>query len=188
MIYERQTVKCNGCPLANANRVWGRGNERGNIVFIGEAPGEEEDKNAEPFVGRAGKLFRKTLKEVSIRVGNNWITNVINCRPPRNNFSDKRTKIARKKHCNNGIYEELEFLKEQGYRVAVPLGNNACEAFDLYKISKIHGNVYKMYDLIVIPTYHPSYILRNGGEGSKLWNDWVADFEKIKEELLLEVV
>lgn len=189
--YVRETVDCNNCPLSSVNRVWGRGSEQGNIIFLGEAPGQEEDQNREPFVGKAGRLLRKTLKdEVGILPSNNWLTNTINCKPPRNNFDDKRTKVARKKHCNEGIYEELEFLKNSGYTVLVPLGNNALSIFDNIpqKITKVHGNVYRELGFMVIPTYHPSYILRNGGNGSNMWNIWVKDFIKIKEELLLEVV
>jgi len=187
LIYERQQVKCEGCPLAYRNRVWGRGSERGDFVFIGEAPGKMEDENKEPFIGAAGKLLRKALREVGITSHYYWLTNVINCRPKDNKFTETNTKIALKKHCNEGLYEELEYLKGRGYKMLIPLGNNPCNAFVTIppKITKVHGQTFEELGFLIMPTYHPSYIVRNGGEGSNLWDEWLLDLQNAQKELLI---
>ncbi|MFW6311936.1 MAG: uracil-DNA glycosylase [Nanoarchaeota archaeon] len=188
--YIRKTVKCEDCPLNHRTKVWGEGSlTKGGIVFLGEAPGENEDKHGRPFVGKAGRLLNKALQEIGIRRLDNWTTNVINCRPPKNDFQATETKVALKKHCNNGLYEELDFLWEKRYKVIVPLGKNACSAFDIEgKMSEIRGTVHTFNKYIIVPTYHPSYIGRKGGVGTVEWYYWLEDLKKVKEELLLEIV
>jgi uracil-DNA glycosylase len=185
----RQSVKCDDCPLNTHTKVWGEGGYRGGIIFLGEAPGENEDWHGRPFVGKSGRILNKALSEVGIRRFDNWVTNVLSCRPPDNNFSSSEAKIALKKHCNDGLYEELDFLREKGYKVIVSLGKSASSALDIDgRMGEIRGTVQQFYGFIVVPTYHPSYILRKGGIGKVDWYYWLEDFKKAKEELFLEVV
>jgi DNA polymerase len=190
--YIRKTVNCNECPLNYRRKVWGEGKldeSNSGIVFLGEAPGKDEDEEGRPFVGRAGKLLNKALHELNIRRAESWTTNVINCRPPDNDFSSYEAKVAKKKCCGNGIFEELDILKGYGYKAVMPLGNNPGEVFDLpTKITQIHGQVYHVYGMIVVPTYHPSYILRKGGVGSEVWYEWLKDFRVVLSEILLNTV
>lgn len=189
--YVRQSVKCDDCPLNYRNKVWGEGNCKGNngLIFLGEAPGANEDKHGRPFVGRAGKILNKALKEVGIHRFRSWVTNVINCQPPQNNFQATDTKIALKKHCAEGLYEELDFLYNKGFRIIVPLGRNACGAFDINgKMGDIRGNIYNFNKYTIIPTYHPSYIARKGGVGSVEWYYWLEDFQSATREYVIQVI
>ena len=180
MIYKRKTVKCNLCPLSYRNRVWGEGDPSSKIIFVGEAPGKKEDEIAKPFVGSSGKLLETMLNSFDIKRENVWITNYINCKPPKNNFSSVEATKARGKFCRSGLYEEIGWLCSYSKKILVPLGNNACLGFQLSGgITKIRGEIFTDEEFIIVPTYHPSYILRNGGEKGIKWKEWENDFKKI---------
>jgi DNA polymerase len=156
---------------------------------MGEAPGRDEDEQGHPFVGRAGEALNTVLKETSISRVGNWVTNRILCRPPNNNFSHEDAKKA-VRYCKVGLYDELEFLKQKGYTVIVPLGNNALKAFGIDGIGK-HKNkaiIDDDFGYQLFPMYHPSYIIRNVGvlkeeklQGSIVWEEWKEGFLKLKE-------
>jgi len=185
----RKTVKCEGCPLNTQTKVWGTGSYNGGIIFLGEAPGEKEDLQGEPFVGKSGKILNRALSEIGLNRYDNWLTNVINCRPPSNNFNSVEAQTALKRHCNRGLYEELDFLREKSYKVVVPLGKNACNALDLFgTMGELRGTLHEFYKFIVVPTYHPSYILRKGGVGTVEWYYWLEDLKNARSEYLLDVI
>lgn len=179
-------ANCQHCPFEKNNKVWGEGNFEG-LCFLGESAGKNEDRQKRPFVGIAGELLTKGLTEAGIDRYKNWVTNIINGRPPENNFHHISALKARE-CCSPGLKSEVNFLVSKGVRVLVPLGRNACKSIGLEfeSIGKICGRVYRdryfgYNDLWVIPNYHPSYIARDGGENSSKWDFWVSNFRRAKE-------
>lgn len=179
MKFKRTRSRCGECPLAHKNRVWGTsGIDNPKVILLGEAPGEKEDAEREPFVGPAGAM----LKQVVARSGIIWHTahrmNVICCRPPENEIDSEEGKAAIK-CCREGFLEELEALKKAGATVVVPLGNTAAEALGLSgKVTKIRGSVFPLEGITAVPTYHPSFIMRG------MWHEeptWAADLAKAYE-------
>lgn len=178
---------CDSCPFKNQNKVWGEGSY-GKLVLLGESPGRQEDILKRPFVGDSGKLLDEVLREVGIPRIWNWTGNIICCQPPNNNFNHPQAVVAREK-CRKGLEEELKLLVDRGVRIIVPLGKNACSSLGINfnRFSEISSQLLleNCFDLKVkiIPAYHPSYLLRNGGKKSSQWLSWVATFYKIKREL-----
>ena len=176
--YIRKESRCRSCPFRKQNKVWGMGGKSGDIVFLGDAPNEREDQKCKPFVGEAGKCgLDVILKKKEIVRENNFITYVINCRPPDNNFNCAEAKEARYL-CKAGLLEELFFLKKNGYKIIVPMGNNALTSFGFNgEISKIRGRIYTERDFKIVPVYHPEYVLENNSDS--VWKEWEEDFDKI---------
>ena len=179
MIYNnRLTELCNDCPYKEKRKVFGQGVITGKYVMIGECPGATEEEKGIPFVGKAGQSLRKALKEIGI-LDKCWFTNYVLCRPSNNNFKDEGMKKATRL-CKIGLLSELTFLYNRGFTHAFLMGNNSCSAFGLKGISSIKGNLYTgLNNLKIIPNYHPSYIIRNGGRGNaQMWEEWKNIFVK----------
>lgn len=165
------------CHVGYKNRkniVFGEGNPDAKIMLIGEAPGEEEDKQGRPFVGRSGQLLNKVLELAKIKREKLYITNVLKCRPPNNRApNDNEIKICKSLFLD----KQIKIIRP---RIIVTLGSIATKALlehDDIKITKIHGKIFKKNNLIIIPIYHPSYVLRN----RNVINQWLEDIKKIKE-------
>jgi DNA polymerase len=186
MIFKRQLfLECEKCPYQNQTIVYGHGSEKGHIIFLGEAPGKEEDKTGLPFVGDSGNILNRVLRRVNIDRESNWVTNILLCRPPNNKFNYSMEAIH---ICKEGLKKELEFLRKKEYHIIVALGLNACSYFPEFNkksMGEIKGNIYEINNYKVIPTYHPSYIVRNLGikpdYEKDLWKNWEKDFIKVKE-------
>jgi len=157
------------------NIVYGDGNANADLMFVGEAPGEEEDKQGKPFVGRSGQLLNKALNHVKINRENVYITNVVKCRPPNN-----RAPLPHEMEICKTLFLDKQ-IKIIQPKIIVTLGATASNALlgEAIKITKIHGIRIDKDNLVIIPIYHPAYVLRN----QTLLNSWVQDFEKIKIEL-----
>lgn len=157
------------------NIVFGEGNADANLMFIGEAPGEEEDKQGKPFVGRSGQLLNKALKHVKINREDVYITNVLKCRPPNN-----RTPLPNEMESDKALFLDKQ-IKIIQPKIIVTLGSIASNALIGHpiQITKIHGTAIQKDNFIIIPIYHPAYVLRN----QTLLSSWVEDLEKIKLEL-----
>jgi len=155
--------------------VFGEGNPDADLMFIGEAPGEEEDKQGRPFVGRSGQLLNKALNHVKIDRSDVYITNVVKCRPPNN-----RAPLPEEIKICKTIFLDKQ-IKIIQPKIIVTLGSIATNAIleESTQITKIHGTEITKDNLIIIPIFHPAYVLRN----QTLLKKWVNDFEKIKEEL-----
>lgn len=136
--------------------VFGEGNPNADIMFIGEAPGKEEDKHGRPFVGRAGQLLNRALEKVGLQRSDVFITNVVKCRPP-NNRTPTHEEIQTGKALLN---KEIEVVAP---KIICTLGSTAlrCLFEENIKISSARGNTKTYHNTPVIPTYHPAYILRN---------------------------
>jgi len=181
MIFDRSKYnKCNECPLRDRNRVYGRGPGSGPvpIALIGEAPGRDEDAAGEPFVGAAGRMLNYALGKAGILRHRCWITNVISCRPPANDF-DSSEAIEATELCKPGFQAELKYVKKRGLKVIAPLGNNAMIALGLESgITKFRGSVFVVDAIPIVPTFHPSFIQRGNFKHEVTW---LNDFEKIKK-------
>lgn len=167
--------KCRLCETAQ-NAVPGEGNVNAKIVFIGEAPGANEDKIGRPFVGRAGKLLDSLLKEIELERKDVWIGNIIKHRPPKNR-DPLQDEIAA---CGPYLTVQLKIIKP---KLVVTLGRFAMYYF--YKggkISRDHGNLIKTEKgLYVYPVYHPAAGLRNERFRAALENDFKRIPQILKE-------
>ncbi|MGH9080116.1 MAG: uracil-DNA glycosylase [Acidimicrobiales bacterium] len=157
----REAAGCTRCPLAAGRTqvVFGAGDPDADLVFVGEAPGRDEDLQGEPFVGRSGKLLdRLLLEELGVDRSGVYITNVVKCRPP-DNRDPKAEEIAA---CRPYLSAQLELI---GPRVVVSLGNFATKLLletDV-GITKLRGRSFPVGPWHLVPTYHPAAALRSGG-------------------------
>lgn len=153
---------CTRCGLAEARTqvVFGSGDPDADLVFVGEGPGAEEDRQGLPFVGRSGQLLdRLLLEEVGLTRDACYIANVVKCRPPGNR-DPKPDEIAA---CRPWLTSQLEHLRP---RVVVTLGNFASRTLldTRTGITRLRGRAYPFGEAVLIPTFHPAAVLRGGGE------------------------
>ena len=155
-------LTCTRCPLAQGRTqvVFGVGNPRADLLFVGEGPGREEDLAGEPFVGRSGKLLDRLMaEEIGLTRAECYIANVVKCRPP-NNRNPAADEIAA---CRPYLEEQIALIVPA---VVVTLGNFATQLLmdRTDGIGKLRGSVYPYGSGHLVPTYHPAYVLRAGGE------------------------
>ncbi len=176
---KKEALNCKGCLLCETrnNIVFSDGCENAPIMFIGEAPGKNEDEQGLPFVGRAGKLLRKFLEEVGFKNDEFYIANTIKCRPPENRKPTKEEKQA----CEAFLLKQIEIINP---KVIVLVGSTALESFIKTKttITKARGEVFKINTRKFIPVFHPSYLLRFHNENE---NTPRYLFRKDLEKILL---
>jgi uracil-DNA glycosylase len=159
---------CTRCKLhkARTNIVFGVGNPKAELVFIGEGPGRDEDEQGEPFVGRAGKLLTQMIEAMGLRRGDVYICNVVKCRPPENRLPEK-DEIAT---CSPFLFRQLGVIQP---KVVCCLG--ACAAQTLLNtnqgISRYRGEWFDYRGSKLIATYHPAYLLRNPNAKGEVWKD-----------------
>ena len=155
-------LACTRCPLAQGRTqvVFGVGNPGADLLFVGEGPGREEDLAGEPFVGRSGKLLDRLMaEEIGLTRAECYIANVVKCRPP-NNRNPAPDEIAA---CRPYLEEQIALIVPA---VVVTLGNFATQLLldRTDGIGKLRGSVYTYGSGHLVPTYHPAYVLRAGGE------------------------
>lgn len=161
---------CTRCKLHLQGRtqvVFGSGNPKAELMFVGEAPGADEDEQGEPFVGRAGQLLTKIIEAIGMTRDDVYIANVIKCRPP-NNRPPEADEIAT---CEPFLFKQIDTIKP---KVIVALGTHAAHA--LLKvdttISKLRGQVIDFRgDIKLVPTFHPAYLLRSPDRKRDVWED-----------------
>jgi DNA polymerase len=159
---------CRRCPLGGLRRrlVFGEGNARADLVFVGEAPGADEDEQGRPFVGRAGQLLTKIIEAMGLKREEVYICNILKCRPPgnRNPLPDE---IAA---CEPFLIRQLEAIRP---RVICALGSFAAHALlkSEAPISVLRGRFHRYQGIPLMPTYHPAYLLRNPGAKKQVWED-----------------
>ena len=178
----KECIECVSCSLSKTriNVVVGKGNEKANLVIIGEGPGEQEDKSGLPFVGRAGKMLDTALAAVNIDpLEDCYITNIVKCRPPNN----RKPTASESDACMPWLNKQIELLSP---KIIVLAGSTATESFLGVKepISKIRGKWIEKDSIKYMPIFHPSYLLRNPSKekGKPKWLTW-QDLKKIKKEL-----
>ena len=172
---ERLALECEKCELAQGRTkvVFGAGNPNATLMFIGEAPGRDEDHQGIPFVGRAGQLLNKILEAADIPRGNVYIGNIIKCRPPGN-----RTPLTNEiEACMPYLAKQLACIKP---RIICTLGLPATQTLLGLKgsMKSMRGKLYRAGDIVVIPTYHPAAALRDPRYKPSIWED----FLRVKRE------
>lgn len=159
---------CNRCRLHSGrkNLVFGEGSGRSGLVFVGEGPGFEEDQQARPFVGRAGKLLDAMISAIGLQRGDVYICNVVKCRPPENRTPQPDETAA----CSPFLFRQIEALAP---KVICALG--ACAAQTLIgnntAISRLRGKTLLWRGIPLICTFHPAYLLRNSSQKGAAWQD-----------------
>lgn len=176
---ERECKKCNKCELCKTrhNVVFGVGNINAEVMFIGEGPGENEDLQGEPFVGRGGQLLDKMLYAVDLdRKKNIYIANIVKCRPPHN----RDPKPEEQEMCIDWLRNQVKLIKP---KIIVCLGRIAALKIIRpdFKITKEHGVFIKKGNVEMMAMYHPAAVLRDPRKKEDAFQDFLTLRDKIKE-------
>jgi DNA polymerase len=160
---------CVRCKLHTQGRkqiVFGVGNPDADLMFVGEAPGAEEDLRGIPFVGAAGQLLTKIIEAIDLKREDVYIANVIKCRPPGN----RNPEPDEVETCEPFLFQQIDVIKP---KVIVALGKFAAQTIlrTLDPISRLRGRVYDYRGAKLIPTFHPAYLLRNPSSKREVWED-----------------
>jgi uracil-DNA glycosylase family 4 len=176
----RETIgECTRCKLHKSrNRiVFGDGNSRAKLAFVGEGPGEEEDRQGLPFVGRAGKLLTQMIEAMGLERKDVYICNVVKCRPPSNRTPERDETGT----CQPFLDRQLAVIQP---KVIVCLGNVASQALlgTGEPMGRVRGKWFRWHGMKMLPTYHPAYLLRNPNAKGIVWED----LQKVMAELGLK--
>jgi uracil-DNA glycosylase family 4 len=160
---------CTRCKLHGLGRkqiVFGVGNPDADLMFVGEAPGADEDIQGIPFVGRAGQLLTKIIEAIGLSRDDVYIANVIKCRPPQNRNPEQDEVDT----CEPFLFRQIDIIRP---KVIVALGTFAARTLlrTLDPISRLRGRVYDYRGAKLIPTFHPAYLLRNPSAKRDVWED-----------------
>jgi len=163
-----EALGCTKCGLCDSRThvVFGEGSETAELMFVGEAPGRDEDAQGRPFVGRSGQLLTKMIEGMGLKREDVFIANVLKCRPP-----DNRDPAAEEvEQCRPYLLRQIDHIQP---KVICALGRHALRALTGYNgaISKVRGRPMNFQDRIVIPTFHPAYLLRNPPAKADAWDD-----------------
>ncbi len=168
---EETILNCQKCPLSQSrtHAVPGEGDLNAELMFIGEAPGRDEDIQGRPFVGRAGQLLTKIIQAMTFQRDEVYITNIIKCRPPGNR-NPQGNEIA---SCKDYLLAQIDLISP---KVIVTLGKVAADFFirSSLGMTALRGDFYDFEDIKVMPTFHPSYLIRNEGNRNlkkMVWDD-----------------
>jgi len=172
----KRVLACQRCSLSETrkNVVFGSGNPKARLVFVGEAPGRDEDIQGLPFVGRAGQLLTKIIESIGYKRSDVYICNILKCRPPENR-NPLPTEIF---ECQEHLLRQLNIIKP---KLICTLGKFASQTLlkTMTPISKLRGSFNEYHGTTLIPTYHPAYLLRNPSDKRLVWED----MKKIKRFL-----
>ncbi|MDR2862186.1 MAG: uracil-DNA glycosylase [Syntrophobacterales bacterium] len=164
----RDMENCQRCPLheGRKNVVFGSGNPQASLVFIGEAPGADEDQQGLPFVGRAGQLLTKIIEAMGFKREDVYIANILKCRPPNN----RNPRPAEIQVCEPFLVQQLKAISP---KIICALGTFAAQTLLKREvpITVLRGKFYDYHDIALMPTYHPAYLLRNPSAKRQVWED-----------------
>ena len=182
--FVKQCESCQACPLGatRTNVVIYRGSVVAPIMFVGEGPGATEDEQGLPFVGQAGRLLQLLLDAQGFSTENYHIANVVKCRPPENRVPTEQEAAA----CKKLLGTQILICKP---KIIVLLGKTAYTLFtgdNNAKMTQIRGAFIEKNGYLIMPTFHPAYILRNNNERVKLWKDIEQVRRKAEEMGLME--
>jgi DNA polymerase len=173
---EEQVKKCTKCELCKnrTNVVFGIGDPDADLMFVGEAPGYYEDKQGEPFVGKAGQLLTKIIESIGMKRGDVYIANILKCRPPENRNPDANEIVM----CSPHLIKQIEIIRP---KIICALGTFAAQTLLDTKetIGKLRGKFFEYQNTKFLATYHPAYLLRNPDDKKKVW----ADIKKVRDYL-----
>jgi len=166
---------CRRCKLHSTRTqiVFGSGNPRAKLVFVGEGPGRDEDLQGQPFVGLAGQLLTKIIQAIQLSREEVYIANIIKCRPPENRNPEPDEINA----CEPFLIKQLEIIRP---KMICALGTFAAQTLlrTEQKISILRGRFHQYQGILLMPTYHPAFLLRNPNHKRDVWED----MKKIKKE------
>jgi len=175
-------VKCANLASSRKNVVFGVGNIDAQLMFVGEAPGADEDAQGEPFVGRAGELLTKIIQAMGLQRSDVYIANILKCRPdtPGQSAGNRKPTTDEMATCIPYLHEQIDLIRP---KVLVALGATAVEGLlgKTLGIMKLRGNWQTYRGTPLMPTFHPAYLLRNQAmsEKRKVWEDMLAAMEKL---------
>jgi len=174
-------VKCPHLAASRKNVVFGVGSIDAALMFVGEAPGTDEDEQAEPFVGKAGQLLTKIIETMGLSRADVYIGNILKCRPdtPAQAAGNRKPTAEEMQTCIPYLHEQIDLIRP---RVLVALGGTAMEGLlNKSGITKLRGHWHTYRGIPLMPTYHPAYLLRNQAlaEKRKLWEDMLQVMEKL---------
>jgi len=180
-----RALACVKCPhLASSRKtvVFGVGSIDAQLMFVGEAPGADEDEQGEPFVGRAGQLLTKIIETMGLQRGDVYIGNILKCRPdtPGQSAGNRKPTPDEMATCIPYLHEQIDLIRP---KALVALGATAVEGLlgKTIGITKLRGTWKTYRGIPLMPTYHPAYLLRNQAmsEKRKVWEDMLAVMEKL---------
>jgi DNA polymerase len=174
-------LKCPHLASSRKNVVFGIGNIDAQLMFVGEAPGADEDELAEPFVGKAGQLLTKIIQATGLSRADVYIANILKCRPdtPGESSGNRKPTPEEMQTCIPYLHEQIDLIQP---RVLVALGGTAMEGLlNKTGIMKLRGNWQTYRGIPLMPTYHPAFLLRNQAmtEKRKVWEDMLQVMEKL---------
>lgn len=175
-------VKCPHLAAARKSVVFGVGSTDAELMFVGEAPGADEDEQGEPFVGKAGQLLTKIIQTMGFKREEVYIGNILKCRPdtPGQSAGNRKPTPDEMKTCIPYLHEQIDLIRPQ---VVVALGATAVEGLlgKTVGITKLRGHWQTWRGIPLMPTYHPAYLLRNQAlsEKRKVWEDMLAVLERL---------
>ncbi|MCF6156882.1 MAG: uracil-DNA glycosylase [Candidatus Brocadia sp.] len=165
---KREMLVCHKCPLSKTrtNLVFGVGNPMANLMFVGEAPGRDEDLQGEPFVGRAGQLLTKIIEAIGLKRSDVYIANVLKCRPPGNRNPLPEEIVL----CMPYLIEQIGIIQP---KVLCALGTFAAQTLLNTKapVGTLRGKFHDYKGIPMMVTFHPAYLLRNPNDKVKVWED-----------------
>lgn len=176
---QKQVLGCSNCGLRRgcSQVVFGEGNPDAKLMFIGEGPGQEEDRMGRPFVGKAGQLLDKMLEACGMeRFTHTYIANIVKCRPPQNRIPSPEERAV----CLAYLEAQLEIIKP---KILVLLGATALQGLidPQGRITKARGNWYQWKGIWAMPIYHPAALLRNPHLKQPTWEDLKIMVNKYRE-------
>jgi DNA polymerase len=167
---------CTRCGLAGTRRniVFGTGSSNADLMFVGEAPGADEDIQGLPFVGRAGQLLTRIIQAIDLQREQVYIANILKCRPPQN----RDPQPDEVESCEPFLFRQIETI---GPLIVVALGKYAAQTLlrTNTPISRLRGHFVEFRGIQLMPTFHPSYLLRNPSAKREVWED----MKKVRDEL-----
>lgn len=173
---KKELSSCAACDLSKTrkNLVFGSGDAKAKLMFVGEAPGEDEDLQGLPFVGRAGQLLTKIVEAMGLKRGDVYIANILKCRPPNNRPPLPAEILA----CEENLKRQIDAIRP---KVICTLGKFASQTLlrTQTPITGLRGKFMDYNGIKVMPTYHPAYLLRNPSEKKAVWED----MKKVMKEL-----
>jgi len=180
-----QALACVQCPNLVASRkqvVFGVGNETADLMFVGEAPGADEDAQGEPFVGKAGQLLTKIIQTMGLNRDEVYIANILKCRPdtPRQRSGNRPPTVEEMTTCSPWLHRQIDLIKPS---IIVALGKTAVEGLlaQQVAITRFRGTWQTYRGIPLMPTFHPAYLLHQQSLTSKrkIWEDMLAVMEKL---------
>ena len=181
-----QALACVKCPhLASSRKsvVFGVGSLDAQLMFVGEAPGADEDDQGEPFIGKAGQLLTKIIQATGLQRSDVYIANILKCRPdtPGQSAGNRKPTTEEMATCIPWLHQQIDLIRP---RVLVALGATAVEGLlgKTIGITKLRGNWQTYRSIPLMPTYHPAYLLRNQAmsEKRRVWEDMLAVMERLQ--------